>query len=70
VQQHLKQSGIPTAVHYPIPLNQQPAVADAAAWLPVGDAVAQRVMSLPMYPGLDAATQERIVRALFAATAA
>ncbi|NCU65120.1 DegT/DnrJ/EryC1/StrS family aminotransferase [Acidovorax sp. 210-6] len=70
VQQHLKQSGIPTAVHYPIPLNQQPAVADPAAELPVGDAVAQRVMSLPMYPGLDAATQERIVRALLAATAA
>ena len=70
VQQHLKQSGIPTAVHYPIPLNQQPAVADPAARLPVGDAVAQRVMSLPMYPGLDAATQERIVRALLAATAA
>ena len=70
VQQHLKQSGIPTAVHYPIPLNQQHAVADPAARLPVGDAVAQRVMSLPMYPGLDAATQERIVRALLAATAA
>ena len=70
VQQHLKQSGIPTAVHYPIPLNQQPAVADPAARLPVGDAVAQQVMSLPMYPGLDAATQERIVRALLAATAA
>ena len=70
VQQHLKQAGIPTAVHYPIPLNQQPAVADPAARLPVGDAVAQRVMSLPMYPGLDAATQERIVRALLAATAA
>jgi UDP-2-acetamido-2-deoxy-ribo-hexuluronate aminotransferase len=70
VQQHLKQAGIPTAVHYPVPLNQQPAVADPAASLPVGDAVAQRVMSLPMYPGLDAATQERIVRALLAATAA
>ena len=70
VQTKLKAAGIPTAVHYPIPLNQQPAVADPAAWLPVGDAVAQRVMSLPMYPGLDAATQERIVRALLAATAA
>lgn len=34
-------AGIPTAVHYPIPLNQQPAVADPAARLPVGDAIAQ-----------------------------
>lgn len=52
VQEHLKTAGVPTAVHYPIPLNQQPAVADAAARLPVGDAVAQRVMSLPMHPYL------------------
>jgi UDP-2-acetamido-2-deoxy-ribo-hexuluronate aminotransferase len=49
----LKQAGIPTAVHYPIPLNKQPAVADATVQLPVGDAVAQRVMSLPMHPYLD-----------------
>jgi UDP-2-acetamido-2-deoxy-ribo-hexuluronate aminotransferase len=52
LQEQLKQAGIPTAVHYPIPLNKQPAVADATAQLPVGDAVAQRVMSLPMHPYL------------------
>jgi len=51
-------------VHYPIPLNRQPAVADPAAHLPVGDALAQKVLSLPMHPYLDAGTQERIVRAL------
>ena len=50
VQEKLKVAGIPTAVHYPIPLNKQPAVADPHAQLPVGDAVAQRVMSLPMGP--------------------
>jgi len=49
VQDRLKAAGIPTAVHYPMPLNQQPAVANATAHLPVGDAVAQRVMSLPMH---------------------
>lgn len=64
VQTKLKAAGIPTAVHYPTPLNQQPAVADPRAQLPVGDAVAQKVMSLPMHPGLDAATQDRIVHAL------
>lgn len=63
-QAQLQAAGIPTAVHYPIPLNQQPAVADPHAQLPVGDAVAQKVMSLPMHPGLDAATQERIAAAL------
>ena len=46
VQAKLKEQGIPTAVHYPIPLNKQPAVADANAVLPVGDAIAERVMSL------------------------
>jgi UDP-2-acetamido-2-deoxy-ribo-hexuluronate aminotransferase len=64
VQVQLQAAGIPTAVHYPIPLNQQPAVADPQAQLPVGDAVAQKVMSLPMHPGLDAATQVHIVRLL------
>jgi UDP-2-acetamido-2-deoxy-ribo-hexuluronate aminotransferase len=52
VQSKLKQAGIPTAVHYPIPLNKQPAVADANVHMPVGDEVAQQVMSLPMSPEL------------------
>ena len=64
VQAKLQAAGIPTAVHYPIPLNKQPAVADATAQLPVGDAVAQRVMSLPMHPYLSAADQETIVQVL------
>ncbi|QIL42843.1 DegT/DnrJ/EryC1/StrS family aminotransferase [Acidovorax sp. HDW3] len=68
-QKHLKAAGIPTAVHYPIPLNKQPAVADAAAQLPVGDAIAQRVVSLPMHPYLAEADQRRIVAALMDAIA-
>jgi len=53
IQEKLKAQGIPTAVHYPIPLNKQPAVADTNVMLPVGDAIAERVMSLPMHPYLD-----------------
>ena len=68
VQAALQAQGIPTAVHYPTPLNKQPAVADVQAQLPVGDAIAQRVLSLPMHPYLDAATQQQIVRALQFAT--
>lgn len=64
VQARLKAAGIPTAVHYPIPLNQQPAVADFATRLPVGDALAQKVLSLPMHPYLDTAAQQRIAQAL------
>lgn len=64
VQEKLKAQGIPTAVHYPIPLNKQPAVVDINAILPVGDAIAERVMSLPMHPYLTVEAQEKIVQAL------
>lgn len=64
LQEKLKQAGIPTAVHYPIPLNQQPAVYDARASLPVGDEVAKKVMSLPMHPSLSLVDQQVIVTAL------
>jgi UDP-2-acetamido-2-deoxy-ribo-hexuluronate aminotransferase len=61
VQERLKLADVPTTVHYPTPLNKQPAVADATALLPVGDAVAQRVLSLPMHPYLTAIDQQTIV---------
>ncbi|MCT8346701.1 DegT/DnrJ/EryC1/StrS family aminotransferase [Photorhabdus temperata] len=52
LQHRLKAQGIPTAVHYPIPLNKQPAVASNIV-LPVGDEIAQEVISLPMHPYLS-----------------
>ncbi len=64
VQARLEAAGIPTAVHYPTPLNQQPAVADHSARLPVGDAVAEQVLSLPMHPYLNEAEQHAVVAAL------
>ncbi len=64
VQKHLADAAVPTAVHYPIPLNKQPAVQDASASLPVGDAVAGEVMSLPMSPNLSVEDAERVVSAL------
>lgn len=63
VQEELKAQGIPTAVHYPIPLNKQPAVANDAV-LSVGDAIAECVISLPMHPYLTLEAQEKIVGAL------
>lgn len=61
----LKDAGIPTAVHYPRPIHAQPAYAHFAAGdTPVSDALAATVMSLPMHPDLDAATQDQIVAAL------
>lgn len=52
IQKYLSSVNIPTAVHYPIPLNKQPAVKDKTSYLPVGDKIATRVISLPMHPYL------------------
>jgi UDP-2-acetamido-2-deoxy-ribo-hexuluronate aminotransferase len=64
VQARLKEKGVPTAVHYPIPLNQQPAVADAAVQLPEGDLAAQHVISLPMHPYISEQGQRQVAASL------
>lgn len=64
IQTQLKTAGIPTAVHYPIPLNKQPAVADNSVELSVGDAIAEKVISLPMHPYLTESTQDKIIQVL------
>ncbi|KAA0911335.1 DegT/DnrJ/EryC1/StrS aminotransferase family protein [Pusillimonas sp. ANT_WB101] len=61
VQAALHEAGVPTAVHYPIPLNKQPAVADADVNLPIGDDVAKRIISIPMHPYLAEADQTKII---------
>lgn len=69
VRDHMKAAGVPTAVHYPLPLNKQPAVADAAVKLHIGDRVAQEVLSLPMHPALSAESIGRVTAAVAAALA-
>lgn len=64
VQAKLKEAGIPTAVHYPIPLNKQPAVSDERASLPEGDMAAEQVMSLPMHPYITEEEQTTVVESL------
>jgi UDP-2-acetamido-2-deoxy-ribo-hexuluronate aminotransferase len=65
-EQEFKARGIPTAVHYPLSLHQQPAYAHGHAGLsfPVSERLAREVISLPMHADLDAATQERVVAAV------
>jgi UDP-2-acetamido-2-deoxy-ribo-hexuluronate aminotransferase len=66
----LKARGIPTAVHYPRPLHQQPAYAlpgcPAEAY-PHANTASELVMSLPMSADLSAAQQDEVVAALAAA---
>lgn len=69
IQEKLKVQGIPTAVHYPIPLNLQPAFAglnQPEGSFPVAEAAAKRVMSLPMHPYLTDEQIERIARVVIA----
>lgn len=73
VQQALQADGIPTMIYYMRPLHTQPPYAafpQAPGGLPVTDRLAQRVLSLPMHPYLDAPTQERILEAVHRAVAA
>ena len=68
-QADLKAAGVPTAVYYPIPLSKQKAYAHyPAAPTPVSEALSGQVVSLPMHPYLDAATQDRIIAAVLEST--
>ena len=70
VQAALKERGIPTAVHYPTLLCQQPALrcehilCSRGCHTPIALAASQRVISLPMNPWLSDADLTRVVDAL------
>jgi UDP-2-acetamido-2-deoxy-ribo-hexuluronate aminotransferase len=66
VQAALKESGIPTTVHYPSPLHRQVAYAGFAPprGCPQADLAAQRVLSLPMSADLTETDQDRVVAAM------
>lgn len=67
IQRSLSERGIATAVHYPIPIHRQPALANTAAaqtQLPVTDALAPSILSLPMFAELDDTQIRYIVAAL------
>jgi dTDP-4-amino-4,6-dideoxygalactose transaminase len=67
VQQSLEQAGIGTGIHYPIPVHLQPSMAPwshGAGSLAVTERLADRILSLPMCPTLDATHAERVAEAL------
>lgn len=66
VQAALQARGIPTAVHYPIPLNRQPAMGQGHLSFPRAEHAAAQVMSLPMHPYLTPGDMEAIVDAVCA----
>jgi UDP-2-acetamido-2-deoxy-ribo-hexuluronate aminotransferase len=71
ISRKLNQVGIPTAVYYPIPLHRQPVFSElnlTQTSLDISEAVAPRVLSLPMGADLDEEVQNCIVSALREAT--
>lgn len=64
IQKELLLKGVPTVVHYPTPVNRQPAVGDFSINLPIGDKVAQEVISFPMGPYVSYLDIDLIVREL------
>jgi len=62
--EHLKEAGIGSGIHYPIPLHMQKAYAAmnyGREAFPVTERAAAEIVSLPMYPQLTAAHQARVV---------
>jgi dTDP-4-amino-4,6-dideoxygalactose transaminase len=67
----LKERGIATGVHYPLPLHRQPAYLRQGygdVHLPVTEALASEVLSLPMFPELTEEQLARVAEAVQAAT--
>jgi len=71
VQTSLKVKGIPTAVHYPVPLYRQRAFSGLnlnADDFPYAEITSERVLSLPMHPYLTEEEQMKITRAVLSAS--
>jgi dTDP-4-amino-4,6-dideoxygalactose transaminase len=63
VREHLRQAGIETLIHYPIPIHKQKAIASPAD-CPVAERVCNQVFSLPLYPALENGAVQQIASAL------
>jgi len=56
LQKYLKDFGIGTMIHYPIPIHKQQAYLELkhlCGELSISEGISQQVLSLPMYPGLN-----------------
>ena len=66
--QFLKEHGVEGGIHYPVPLHLQPAYAHLGYQrgdLPVTEVIADTCLSLPLYPEMTTAQQDRIVELIY-----
>lgn len=67
LRERLEQLGVMTQIHYPVPVHLQPAYADLGyvrGDLPVTEKLCDRILSLPLYPGMSLETLDRVVAAI------
>jgi dTDP-4-amino-4,6-dideoxygalactose transaminase len=67
LQRQLQDAGVSTIIYYPIPIHRQPAYADLGygpGSLPVTERLCSEVLSLPIFPELSVAHQQRVVEVL------
>jgi dTDP-4-amino-4,6-dideoxygalactose transaminase len=68
----LEQDGVATVIHYPTPIHLQPACSHYGykrGMLPVTEAMAERIVSLPMYPELTAEQRQWVINSIKQQTA-
>jgi dTDP-4-amino-4,6-dideoxygalactose transaminase len=69
MMKHLKDAGIGSAIHYPVPLHMQRAYLSlnySTGDFPVTESVTAEIVSLPIYPQLATAQQEQVAEAVIA----
>ncbi len=67
VQERMSEQKIPTAIHYPVPLHQQPVFSylrHKKKEFPVASQAAKEVLSLPMHPFITREQQDKVLQAL------
>lgn len=62
--EHLGRLGVQTLVHYPVPPNRQNAYASLGLRLPIAEALAATVLSLPMGPHMSIHDADRVIEAV------
>jgi dTDP-4-amino-4,6-dideoxygalactose transaminase len=70
VLNRLQQAGIGAGIHYPVPIHLQGAFAHLGHGVgdfPNAEAAAREILTLPLYPGITSAQQEKVVEALASA---
>ena len=69
LKEHLRRSGIPTEIYYPLPLHQQQAFAHLGykkGDFPAAESMSARVLALPVFPEITDQQLREVVTAIAA----